>query len=578
MKSKNKFYNWLVDILSKDNVVDIFKGFFFGTVNMATGTGKTSKIIIGMFSELKHYSHDRKHIFDLASPRLKLNYQTAFNVIYVLDKVKAISPKTTCIILNSSEDTSEYENVFGESGMGYSVCKLEEMSNTNFQNYLVISCYPSHGKLDDLLFNTRTYDDYVKVSYWDESHTISLKKHIKNGENYFDVKRSVKVFDKVFALDATPCKDLVEVLQVAEVKLNPDHELVDYIYQITPKQAMNDFLILPVYMFVIKGVHTDLLGNRVKHCIEAINNMKTYNSDLPRKVLINCSGTKELEYMESALRKKGYTVYSTCSNNGFSASIENENGDLVADISTINDFTNAIKNEKRDCFVLHIRQLIEGIDIDSLTGAVFFGVNSSNGFRNVVQTIGRTLRIGAGDRDENGKAKDIDSRSKKYGEVYFVSDEKNYDYELGQISGLFRTVYETGFCHFRYQNDDTKSSVGGAAKAQNWNAADDYKYSCNGEDNGTRTEGEISEFIVNVKELLVRKLPFANNDKLPKPLFDKVQSEINHALMDLTIKDCNTLEYIVDKNGLIQDAIDKLNSEATPEIKKVIEKFKLSKR
>lgn len=256
--------------------------------------------------------------------------------------------------------------------------------------------------------------------------------------------------------------------------------------------------------------------------------------------------------------------------------LEDENGDLVANDVTIYDFINKIREEQSDCFVLHMRQLIEGIDIDSLTGTVFFGVNNADGFRVVVQTIGRTLRIGKGDRDEiTGKAKPFDERIKKYGEVYFVVDEKNYDYEIKDIEKLFRTVYETGDCRFSIKSQGTKPNIGGAAHGENWNAADDYIYSQTGENNGTRTIGEISEFIVNVEKLLESKFTFANNSSLPDYMRNTIRNEIKKSLSGLVIKECNTLEYLVDKTGMIHSALDKLNTEAKPRIAKVINEFNL---
>lgn len=576
----NKGYDWAVKKILAGDFVDIFKDFNYGTVNMATGTGKTYKIILGIYTELMYKSPDKKHVFDLSSPRLKLNFQTAFNVIYTLYMTNAISPSNTCIVLNSSENPTEYEELLGEKGLGFSVRKIDEMNKTSFKNYITISCYPSHGKLDTLLKNER-YDDYFKVSYWDESHTITLKKNTKLGD-YFDVVRSIRTFDKVFSLDATPSKDLTEILRMAELGLkktnNPKQKYdVEYIYQITPKQAIDDLLILPVYMFVIRGVNTDTVENQVKHAIEAMNDMKSRNPDTPRKVLITCPpDTNVMESMENLLIKKGYKVYSTCSKNGFSMPLEDENGDLVANDVTIYDFINMIRDEQSDCFVLHMRQLIEGIDIDSLTGTVFFGVNNADGFRVVVQTIGRTLRIGKGDRDEiTGKAKPFDERIKKYGEVYFVVDEENYDYEIKDIEKLFRTVYETGDCRFSIKSHGTISNIGGAAHGENWNAADDYRYSQNGENNGTRTVGEISEFIVNVEKLLESKFTFANNSSLPDYMRNTIRNEIKKSLSGLVIKECNTLEYLVDKTGMIHSALEKLNTEAKPKIAKVINEFNL---
>ena len=69
------------------------------------------------------------------------------------------------------------------------------------------------------------------------------------------------------------------------------------------------------------------------------------------------------------------------------------------------EFVHNVDDYNGDCFVLHIKQLTQGIDVKTLTDCIYYNSSHLNDGtkRTILQTIGRTLRPLKGER---GKRKD----------------------------------------------------------------------------------------------------------------------------------------------------------------------------
>ena len=121
----------------------------------------------------------------------------------------------------------------------------------------------------------------------------------------------------------------------------------------------------------------------------------------------------------------GEKVFSTCAENGFRGTELDEDAD-------INKFINEVEKYQGDCYVLHIRQLIQGIDIKGLTDCVIWSNSNANTktYRHIIQIIGRTLRPMA-----NERGKKYSETIKKYGGVYFVtvSEDDKIEKNLQQL-------------------------------------------------------------------------------------------------------------------------------------------------
>lgn len=126
-----------------------------------------------------------------------------------------------------------------------------------------------------------------------------------------------------------------------------------------------------------------------------------------------------------------YDVYSTCSANGKKKNQQCISGDIAK-------FKVAIEENERSCFVVHIRQIIAGIDIPSFTHTVF-NMDADTNFIAPFQIIGRVLRPGK--RFADGTA-DLSVKDKGY--VYINTDVNNEkaDKALRVIFDYYGALFE----------------------------------------------------------------------------------------------------------------------------------------
>lgn len=185
------------------------------------------------------------------------------------------------------------------------------------------------------------------------------------------------------------------------------------------------------YVSYKKGVN-NITADLCKNCL---NDAKELTPEINHKVLITCKDSNDLKALHESLEKEGYKVFSTCSR--FLYNLIEEDNYEESKVMSIEKFTKEIEEYDGDCFVLHIRQLICGIDVKGLTDSIiydnFTGARSS--WRIYVQTIGRILRCANGER-----GMEISKRTKKYGNVYFYNPEKD-DNQMLNIAEFFTKVY-----------------------------------------------------------------------------------------------------------------------------------------
>lgn len=150
---------------------------------------------------------------------------------------------------------------------------------------------------------------------------------------------------------------------------------------------------------------------------------------------MTCKDSDHLKELRKSLENDGYKVFSTCSRYLYNL-IEEDNYE-EAKIMNVEKFTRNIENYDGDCFVLHIRQMICGIDVKGLTDTIIYDnfTGATSSWRVYVQTIGRILRCAAGERGMK-----MADRKKKYGNVYFYNPEKD-DNQMLNIAEFFTKVY-----------------------------------------------------------------------------------------------------------------------------------------
>ena len=116
-------------------------------------------------------------------------------------------------------------------------------------------------------------------------------------------------------------------------------------------------------------------------------------------------------------------------------------------------FINAIDECETNCFVLHIRQMISGIDVGSISDCIIQknDTDNFNSYSNVIQTIGRSLRLGK-ERGIN-----VENRNKKYANVLFVTEESNKTV-YSDIEKFLISYYGIGQYEFHIGNAGIKHS------------------------------------------------------------------------------------------------------------------------
>ena len=504
LDSRIKSYGWLVDKLKSGDFQSNFFGHRYGTDCQPTGTGKASEQIIDCASMIKH-AGSRRMVFNLASHRLALSYQLAGNMIFCLKEAGYINANNACITINSSDDADKYNEDLAMKDFRI-VKSVKELDDVNMQFMFVISCYKSHPKIEKYLENH--FADALKVSYWDEAHLVSVTD--TEVESNVNVGKSIKLFDRVLAFSATPKDEVTIALEKREEEVNPVfHVGVNfrhYLKHITIKEAIKARTILPVSF---RSISTSTLATSVdkgKLCLKVLSHLKNECSGLNQKVLISVDRKEEVKELEDFFKSHGKMTFATTSKFGFESTDEALNTSLQN--GSIKDFTDTIRNYQGDCFVIHIRQLIEGIDIDCLTATVIFDCPNENNKVTLIQTIGRILRFYHNPKlncSERGMP--IEDRVKKFGYVYWAIEDANFESWVEKIGEFYIKSYDCGDCEFKVASHGKKNNSGNGGdsidlNSSMWNGLDDLFNSVGGKDYN------ISPVYLRTIDALIQFLPY----------------------------------------------------------------------
>lgn len=107
------------------------------------------------------------------------------------------------------------------------------------------------------------------------------------------------------------------------------------------------------------------------------------------KCLVNESTVENLKTLKNALVAEKIAVFYTTAETGKWSEIDG----VKTQYNSITEFAEAVNNYAGDCIVLHIKQVIAGVDISGLTHCVIRNCeNTQADTIRMIQTIGRTLR------------------------------------------------------------------------------------------------------------------------------------------------------------------------------------------
>ena len=481
-----------------------------GAISKPTGSGKSALFINDIIYRIIHRKN-KKLMVNISTPIIKLCEQQGNDLMEVIEGVKeyyGINTNEIKYFINNSGDIDSYKNNKSSSLHSFSTINKNFINSSKCNIAIVINCHPSLSermipclkKLDNEIIDI--------VTYIDEAHTISSKIATEQDDTTIDLNILCKK-SSVYLMSATNKQELVKLVNSYDVVNDTDDS---YIILETPANAINANKICAPKVHIKQTTSGEIdfdICNDFMNMIIKDGNI--------HKVLITCKDTKSLKYLKNQLKENGYTVFSTCSAEGmnWSDTVEYENSnhkfnDVVSFIKAIDDCTS-------NCFILHIRQMISGIDVSSISDCIIQknDTDNFNSYSNIIQTIGRSLRLGK-ERGIN-----VENRNKKYANVLFLTEETNEtvysDIEKFLINyyGIGQYKFNIGKAGIKHSSTTEEVDLGWENMFNNVSSGDTINYWENIKTN-------IRKYIIeNVKPII------DINKELGVPYRKKIENEIN---------------------------------------------------
>lgn len=414
MKKELKM-QWMVDKLLSPNyeyrIHNTNKN--FGHIVMPTGTGKSGVCIEDIIYRIRNHK-DGTLIINISCPILKLTQQFMDDVIQVLKGIK-IDTSEIGFFINSSD-----------RGENYALNEIERDPN-HFTNEFVLrhktiniiaSCNKSLYKFINKIEMLRNnINDLTIINYLDEAHLLHLKYdkadyngNIVDSEERVDLKKLCQLSNAVYAISATPDAGMNTLLKTFDKPYNDR-----YILEESAKEAISKNEIIPPHLEIMKLPEDEI---NVERLFKVLEDSKKILPNIKHKILVTARSRGQLDDLYKgikALNNPDIEVFAICS-----ADETDKYNDYF--VSDIREFSNKVENCTKDCFVIHVQMLIQGIDIKGLTDCVM--ATSTHGgvedHRTIIQTIGRVLRCAKGER-----GLPIEERTKKFGGVWFIIPEND---------------------------------------------------------------------------------------------------------------------------------------------------------
>lgn len=468
---------WFIDAYKNGTLEYLLSesGMKIGTAVLPTGAGKSGMVYADMCKKIESSDGSEKIVFNLSAPILKLEAQLLNDFIAVVKDIfkDRIEKGEFMFFINSSADGNAYDaQHLNADVMQFSkeIHKFKNDKNAHFA--IVASCHKSLYKFAEKI-------DYLNkfsrvVTYLDEAHLVVNE--TRDDKSYKDLteegKKTWKSLEKIcmgeytYAITATPDKYITELINKIAGYADANYKIID----VPARELIKKNIILPVMAWWCRVGNDDTDKITPEICDTFMKQVKNDNSSISHKILVTCSSTKHLNRLREALSKMGYQVFSTCSHDGGRFTNEEE----FIDIDEVS-FIKEVDSWEGDCFVLHIKQLRQGIDVKTLTDAIFYNSTRVNDGvkRTILQTIGRTLRPIKGERGMPSE-----KRTKKYGNILFLIGDDDFERVCDQISGFLLKYYgRDGYSAFTYDREKNYGDTGKVKMFGNGNShfGDEYE-------------------------------------------------------------------------------------------------------
>lgn len=410
----------------------------YGILRAPTGIGKSGIIYSDIYNRIVSNSvvNNKKQIFIISTPLLCLNDQFFNDMISTLYGANLINNKN-CVIANNSCDIELKKGTFEISLSDNGICDTKipmmsiddaclELQREEIKIALVVSTHKSFNKMSFSLNAIKTKIDNIEIgAYMDEEHTIKFNLDTnavnideideEQTDGVIDINSFKNVFNFLYLASATPREDHLEMIRNIYSLDNP------FVADIGAKDAIVSKDILPThatFCTVNDKKNDNEIEEIIKHIFEENTDVEKETHVPFVKILIGCETTENLKKLRDHLVNKNYKVFYTTAATG--KHFVDSNGDI--EYNSISEFTTSINNIQENVVVLHIRQVIAGVDISGLTHCIIRGVlHGPNDVIRAIQTIGRTLRYFSNERIKIKNDSNY-NLSKKFGSVYFVTN------------------------------------------------------------------------------------------------------------------------------------------------------------
>ena len=414
-----------------------------GAISKPTGSGKSALFINDIIYRIIH-RENKKLMVNISTPIIKLCEQQGNDLMETLEGVAStynINLNEVTYFINNSGDTDAYKKNTESALHSFNKASFskEFINHPQHNVAIIINCHPSLSERMIPWLKLNNTDELNIVTYIDEAHTISSR--IVSSENIDDTEIDLKTLcekSSVYLVSATNKQELVKIVNSFDGINNDSYIIIE-----SPAEAIEANKICAPKVHIKQTTTGEIDFNVCNNFMKFISTDNNIH-----KVLVSCKDTKHLETLYKELKDGGYKVYYTCSKTGMNGD-GTDNLEFTNSNHKFNDvisFIKAIDECKTNCFILHIRQMISGIDVSSISDCIIQknDTNIFNSYSNVIQTIGRSLRLGS----ERGK--NIEERTKKYANILFVTEEANesiyqdIDYFLINYYGLGHYKFNIG--------------------------------------------------------------------------------------------------------------------------------------
>lgn len=451
---------WFVDAYNNNelNYMIANTGKKKGTVVLPTGAGKSGVVYSDIVHHINNAKDDEKIIFNISAPILKLEAQLLNDFFSCVKKIfpERVANGEFMFFINSSADGNAYDEVKYMNSDAHSFNEIDKFKSNNKARFAIVaSCHKSLYKFAEKIDELNSYAKVI--TYLDEAHLVvnetrddKSKDELSNdGKVRWESMKEICKGECVYALTATPDKYITKLINEYAGE-EPDYHIID----VPARELIKENKILPVLTELAKVSSGDSEKITKELCAKFMDRVINLNPNIHHKILVTCSSTEHLTKLRDELSAANYKVFSTCAREG---GLSNDESGEATPIDEV-DFIEEIDSYEGNCFVLHIKQLIQGIDIKSLTDCIIYNSTTlRDGVkRTLLQTIGRVLRPLAGER-----GMPIEMRKKKNGNVLILIAEENFDEIRSAYFSFLQKYYgNDGIKAFTRDIDSTKPGHG----------------------------------------------------------------------------------------------------------------------